>query len=225
MATSPSAENGVLVVGAGPTGLMMASQLARNGVPVRVVDKSPTACAESRALGIQSRTLEVFDDLGIIQQALALGLPIHGVTMHADGRPLVHLSFDELDSPYPFMLDLPQNQTERLLGSYLEGLGISVERPVELLGLTQAGGPSRRRCATPMDGRRRPQRPGWSAATARTAPCAMRWASPSRARPIRRAGCWPTCECTGLVPDDELQMFLQPAGALAVFPCAAAGRA
>ena len=62
----------VLVVGAGPTGLVMASQLARHGVPVRIMDKNPAPSSVSKAIAVQARTLEVFEDMGIVQGADAI---------------------------------------------------------------------------------------------------------------------------------------------------------
>jgi 2-polyprenyl-6-methoxyphenol hydroxylase-like FAD-dependent oxidoreductase len=131
--TSPAA----LVVGAGPTGLLMASELARHGVSCRIIDKGPHATTTSNAIALHARTLEVFEQLGIIEEALAQGLKQHGASIYADGERLIHVSFDELDAPYPFILSLPQSETERILGAHLERLGIQVERNVELLGFTQ----------------------------------------------------------------------------------------
>ncbi len=126
-----------LIVGAGPTGLMMALELARHSIPCRIIDKRPHATTTSNALGLQSRTLEVFDQLGVLAEALALGLKQHGVSIYADGQRIIHVSFDDLPGPYPFILILPQSQTERILGQRLEHLGIQVERQVELLDFTQ----------------------------------------------------------------------------------------
>lgn len=63
-----------LVVGAGPTGLLMASELARHGVSCRIIDKRPHATTTSNAIALHARTLEVFEQLGIIEEALAQGL-------------------------------------------------------------------------------------------------------------------------------------------------------
>ena len=136
--SSASTQNpAALVVGAGPTGLMMALELTRHGVPCRIIDKLPHASTTSKALAIHSRTLEVFEQIGLIEEALALGLKEHGMNVYADGQRIIHMSFDELNAPYPFILDLPQNQTEQLLGARLEQMGVHVERQVELLDFSQ----------------------------------------------------------------------------------------
>lgn len=131
--TAPAA----LVVGAGPTGLLMASELARHGVSCRVIDKRPHATTTSNAIALHARTLEVFEQLGIIEEVLAQGLKQHGASIYADGQRIIHVRFDDLDAPYPFILSLAQSETEHILGAHLERLGIQVERNVELLGFTQ----------------------------------------------------------------------------------------
>jgi 2-polyprenyl-6-methoxyphenol hydroxylase-like FAD-dependent oxidoreductase len=138
MSERTGSEGTVLVVGAGPTGLTMASELARHGVPCRIVDGLPKPAAESRALGIQSRTLEVFEDMGILQKTLARGLVVHDMNVYSGGKRLIRITMDELDAPYPFVLTLPQSETERLLNEHLRSLGVRVERPVELVDFTQS---------------------------------------------------------------------------------------
>ena len=71
----------VLVVGAGPTGLMVANELARHGVPPRIIDRGPAPATTSRALVIQPRTLEIFADIGVIDQTIAAGNPATGLTI------------------------------------------------------------------------------------------------------------------------------------------------
>ena len=71
----------VLVVGAGPTGLMVANELARHGVPPRIIDRGPAPATTSRALVVQPRTLEIFDDIGVIDQTIAAGDSATGLTI------------------------------------------------------------------------------------------------------------------------------------------------
>src|ERR1700736_491122 len=71
----------VLVVGAGPTGLTMAIELARHGVAVRIIDREPQPPITSRALVVQPRTLEIFDDMGVIDEAISAGNPSTAVTV------------------------------------------------------------------------------------------------------------------------------------------------
>src|SRR4051812_33306835 len=85
MEAHPSEPPEILVVGAGPVGLTMACELARHGVRCRIVDSSPGPTDQSRALGIQARTLEVFEDVGIVDEILARARKIHGVGAFSDG--------------------------------------------------------------------------------------------------------------------------------------------
>jgi 2-polyprenyl-6-methoxyphenol hydroxylase-like FAD-dependent oxidoreductase len=133
----PASEANVIIAGAGPVGLTMAVSLARQGVRCRVLDQNPQPVAESRALAVHARTLEIFDDLGVIEPVLSAGHRIHGANLYAEGRRILHFSFDELASPYPFAVDLPQSQTERILAARLRDLGIELERPVAVTGLHQ----------------------------------------------------------------------------------------
>lgn len=127
----------VLVIGAGPCGLMMASELARQGVRCRIIDKAPRPSEYSKALAIHARTLEIFEKLGIAERFVSAGVKAHGVRVYAERKCIAHVSFDELESRYNFVLMIPQDETERLLGEHLESLGLAVERSVELTGFTQ----------------------------------------------------------------------------------------
>ncbi|WP_346533719.1 FAD-dependent monooxygenase [Micromonospora sp. DPT] len=131
----------VLVVGAGPTGLAMAAQLAAFGVPVRVVDRAVDRAHESRALAIQPRTLEVLAGSGVTDELLAGGNPAVRLCLHAHGRvravPLFDLGLG--DTAYPHLLFLSQAETERILAEHLAAAGLGVERGVELVGMNQTG--------------------------------------------------------------------------------------
>jgi 2-polyprenyl-6-methoxyphenol hydroxylase-like FAD-dependent oxidoreductase len=134
----------VLVVGAGPTGLTMAIELARRGVRVRLIEQLAEPPPTSRALAVQSRTLELFDDMGVIDAALAAGRPVEGFTQVLRGRRLVQLdlraqlaSVPTLHTTYPRPLMLPQDQTEQILTDHLSGLGVAIERGVTFEGLVQ----------------------------------------------------------------------------------------
>ncbi|MEV0804880.1 FAD-dependent monooxygenase [Micromonospora sp. NPDC050200] len=129
----------VLVVGAGPTGLAVAGQLAAFGVRVRVVDRAVDRVHESRALAIQPRTLEVLAGLGVTDELVARGNRAVGMCLHARGRqrsvPLFDLGLH--DTAYPYLLFLSQAETERVLGEHLAAAGLAVDRGVELVGLEQ----------------------------------------------------------------------------------------
>jgi 2-polyprenyl-6-methoxyphenol hydroxylase-like FAD-dependent oxidoreductase len=130
-------QNPILVVGAGPTGLTMACELARHGVPVRIVDKRPQIDPHCRATGIHSRTLEVFHDLGIVDEAVAAGCPFLAFNEYANGRHVARHPTGGVDSPYPFTLSLEQCRTEEILEGLLTRLGLAVERQTELLALKE----------------------------------------------------------------------------------------
>lgn len=123
----------VLIVGAGPTGLMMACILARFGIRFRIIDKKPEHTAASNAIWIQTRTIELLDQMGIVDRFINLGHPCDAINLHADGKQLSRLSLKNIDSIYPFILMLPQGQTEELLENYLKELHHTIERSIELV--------------------------------------------------------------------------------------------
>jgi 2-polyprenyl-6-methoxyphenol hydroxylase-like FAD-dependent oxidoreductase len=105
----------VLVVGAGPTGLTMACELARHGIPLRIIDRAPKPSDKSKALVIQARTMEVFEQMGIAEDVWNRGEPLWVLNPHVDGQPVGSLDFKGLDSPFPCPLILEQSETERVL--------------------------------------------------------------------------------------------------------------
>ena len=131
----------VLIVGAGPTGLMLENQLARRGgARFRIIDRHAGPARESRALGVQARTLEIYEQLGIAPRALELGRRTIGASMWARGRRAARVPLGEIGrdlSPYPFLLILGQEDNELLLGESLSRWGPAVEWNTELVGMTQ----------------------------------------------------------------------------------------
>jgi 2-polyprenyl-6-methoxyphenol hydroxylase-like FAD-dependent oxidoreductase len=126
----------ILVVGAGPTGLTLAIELCRHGAPVRIIDKLAGIVPTCRANGIHSRTLEIFQDLGIVDEVLRRGHELHGLNHFANGERFLQLRFEhEVDSPYPFTVSLEQFKTEEILEGLLNRLGVAVERTTELVGM------------------------------------------------------------------------------------------
>ncbi|MBW6399702.1 FAD-dependent monooxygenase [Roseomonas sp. HJA6] len=126
----------VLVVGAGPVGLTMASELARHGVRCRIIDQAAGPSPFCRAIGVTPRTLEVWEDMGVVRDMIDAGLWLNGMRSIITGHPPYDVLRDLSDLPYA-TLGLPQYETERLLARHLEGQGIAVEREVALEALEQ----------------------------------------------------------------------------------------
>ena len=125
----------VLIVGAGPTGLVLALCLARHGISFRIIDKSSGPGLASRAIAVQARTLEFYDQLGFADEVVALGIKMEAVHLRENGVEVAQLRFADLGgdlSPYPFALCFPQDDHERFLVGQLNRQGIEVEWGVEL---------------------------------------------------------------------------------------------
>src|SRR5436190_20881913 len=104
-----------LVVGAGPTGLLMAAELARHGLRIRVIDRDEHGATESRALAIHARTIEPLDDLGLAETFTKRGLRAAGVSMWwSSGERLVDVPSDEIGGPVPFVSHLPETRAAAL---------------------------------------------------------------------------------------------------------------
>src|SRR5215469_5534720 len=132
----------VLIVGAGPTGLVLALWLTKLGVKVRIIDKTSEAGTTSRALAVQARTLELYRQLDLAKTVVDRGHKVPAVNLWVKGKPAARLSFETVGSdltPYSFLQIFPQDQHERLLIARLQELGMSVERRTELVGFTDKG--------------------------------------------------------------------------------------
>ena len=132
----------VLVVGAGPTGLVLALSLARTGVPVRVVETRPGVARESRALDVQARTLEHYRQLGVVDGLLERGVRVRRVAVRVGGRQVSATDvtgFGRGLSRYPFILCCPQDEHEALLVDALAAAGVAVEWGTRLSALADLG--------------------------------------------------------------------------------------
>ncbi|MBZ9936611.1 FAD-dependent monooxygenase [Mesorhizobium sp. BR1-1-16] len=132
----PNAEPSILVIGAGPVGLTLAAELARHGVPCRIVDKAAEPSPFCRAIGITPRSLEVFEDMGIARELIDAGIWLTGQRTEIQGAPARETLIDFSDLPYS-ALGVPQYSTEAVLARHLAGFGIRVERSTSVTALRQ----------------------------------------------------------------------------------------
>ena len=131
----------VLIVGAGPAGLVLAAVLADHGVPFRIVDSKAGPVDESRAAIVHVRTLELLDRLGLADAAVSRGVRTTRVEVWERGRQLGAVPLDgHADvTPFPYALALEQDRTERLLAEHLAVRGVRIEWRTELVSLDPDG--------------------------------------------------------------------------------------
>lgn len=123
----PADAHPILVIGAGPTGLAAALELVRHGRAVRIVDKNPTRSQLSKAIGVNARTLELLEPVGVTERLLAHGLRIRRFALRNADRPLATIDLGRAGHRNGFMLALLQAETERILEQRLAEHGTAVE--------------------------------------------------------------------------------------------------
>jgi 2-polyprenyl-6-methoxyphenol hydroxylase-like FAD-dependent oxidoreductase len=123
----------VVVVGAGPTGLMLACELAMRGVEVRVVERRTATPNITRAFAVHAPTLELLDCRGLADELLQRGVPIYEVAP----APGAVLNLRSLPSRYPMLLIAPQSATEKLLAARAAELGVHIDWGGDVVGLAQ----------------------------------------------------------------------------------------
>lgn len=127
----------VLIAGAGPVGLTAAGELRRRGVSCRIVDRLPARLPFAKAVGIQPRTLELWDRMGLVRAVLDAAVPMRGQLAYVNGveQPRLDMVLPP-DVPYGFAA-LPQYETERILEEFLGRFGTGIERGTELVSFAQ----------------------------------------------------------------------------------------
>lgn len=130
----------VLIIGAGPTGLLMACQLAMRNIAFRIIDKTEDHTTQSRALVIHARSLEIFQQMGIVGQAPKQGKIAKAANLLFNGKRKLRLEFSDIGTDltdFPFLLILEQSKTEKILNDFLQEFRKRVERNTELIEFTQ----------------------------------------------------------------------------------------
>jgi len=133
-------KNQVLVVGAGPTGLTAAIELARRNIGVTIVDRRASGSSLSRAVGITPASLELLKQSGVTERLVAEGHSMRAVQIFLGETPRLHLPLTGLDPEFDFVLALPQDRTEAIMRDRLAELGITVAFGVEMTGLERIDG-------------------------------------------------------------------------------------
>ena len=125
--TQPEKLNPVLIVGAGPTGMMAALELGRLGIHVRLIEKTTEPATTSRAVGVQARTLELFEQRGMAEELLKQGNPAHAASGWGGGERVFKLKFDTIDSKYQYLFFVSQATTEGVLRDALAKADVEIE--------------------------------------------------------------------------------------------------
>ena len=213
----------VLIVGAGPTGLMLANQLARRGVRVLIIDRHAGPSLQTRALGVQARTLEIYAQLGIVERALELGKRGTGANIWAQGRKMARVPLGEAGQELTPLSVHPHPRPGRQRADHgrqaCASWGMSVQWNTELIGLAAAAGQGHRdaQAARRHDaqdhgrlGRRMRRRAQRRARAERH--------HVSRARPTSTCSSSPIREVTGSMVPDEVNVYLWREGFHLLFP-------
>ncbi|MFH8409685.1 FAD-dependent oxidoreductase [Streptomyces sp. NPDC018019] len=153
----------VLVVGAGPVGLSAAHELARHGVRVRLVDAAEGPATTSRALATHARTLETYDQMGVLGDLLPRGRRVEHFTLHQNGRRLIRFDTDysRLPTRFPFTLMVDQAVTEEVLRTAAARHGVAPEWGVRLEHFEDRGADGVRARLRHADGRTETVTAGW----------------------------------------------------------------
>jgi 2-polyprenyl-6-methoxyphenol hydroxylase-like FAD-dependent oxidoreductase len=209
----------VLIAGAGPTGLTAAMELSRMGVAVRIIDKAKGPSETSRALAVQSRTVELFEQRGLSAKMLELGNPAHATAIYNEKKLLGKVDLSRIRSRYNFCLLVSQAQTEGLLREQVTKQGVTIEWNTEMTGFTQS--PDGRVIATieSLDGKKE----YFSASYLISAEGAHSIARASlnldfTGKTMGQNYALGDLYIDGDIPEDELSVFISKKGFVALFP-------
>ena len=216
LVTDPASgiDTDVLIVGAGPTGLTLATALVTRGVRTTVIDRQAAGENTSRAAVVHARTLEVLEPLGVARTLVSRGIQAQRFTIRDRDRVLVPIGFEDLPTAYPYTLMVSQAVTEGVLLERLVDLGGQVQRPRTLVGLSQD---SARATAHLDDGSRVTARfvvgaDGMHSAVREQA--GIPFSGDSYADSFSLAD----VRLSGEVPSDEVILYFSPAGMVVVAP-------
>ena len=212
--TDSGIDTDVLIVGAGPTGLTLATALAARGVRALLVDRQAAGANTSRAAVVHARTLEVLEPLGVAETLVARGIRARRFTIRDRDRVLVPIAFDDLPTAYPYTLMISQATTEGVLLERLLGLGGQILRPRTVVGLAQD---ATKATALLDDGSRLSARwivgaDGMHSAVRERAGIAFTGGSYEESFMLADV------RLSGGVPSDEVILYFSPAGMVVVAP-------
>jgi len=131
----PNPPDPVLIVGAGPTGLMLAIELARRDVAFHIIDQRPAPLPWDRAAVVKSRSLEILHALGLSEEFVRRGKKIRGADFYDRTTKKASVRLAALDTVFPFTLGLSESETEKILTAELERLGGTIERAVTFIAM------------------------------------------------------------------------------------------
>lgn len=206
----------VLIVGAGPTGLTLALTLSRYGISFEIIDRKTTPSNNSRAIGIQPRTIEVFSRLDVAKEVLDRARTIEKGNLYFSGQWTAKLEFSRLVTPYPFVTLLRQNETEAILEAALNEHGHYVQRGEALVSLTHY--PSRVLAHLESDSNRTIEAKYVVAADGANSTIRRMLALPFSGKSFKESWVLADMKAKWNISREEVHIFFSDRGVLEVFP-------